>query len=114
MKKSITIGIFSIFISGLAHAGVNNKIEHESYSHNERIKILEKADICIKNAKTKDDFKQCEKAEKNSRKELRKSLFESRKKQMIEKMETRKNCVTNASSPDDLKNCRPKKRVTVN
>lgn len=56
----------------------------EEQSHNERIRILQEADSCIKNAKTSQEYKACEQKEQQVRqtlKEQQKPQHEALKKE---------------------------------
>jgi flagellar motility protein MotE (MotC chaperone) len=93
-----------------------NSVEMESYSHQKRVEILQKADSCIKSAKTQDDYKKCEEIEKQGRENLKGEMFSKRKTLMIEetnerikKLESFKSCVSAAKDGDTLKTCYPKK-----
>lgn len=57
---------------------LNNIKEIESTSHNGRIAILNEADNCIKNATTKEAYKQCETIEKEKRQTLKSNIKEKR------------------------------------
>lgn len=57
-------------IEQLKQEQLQAEIEKENNSHQERIAILEKADQCIKNAKTQAEYSNCERIERESRKEL--------------------------------------------
>ncbi|MBD3807074.1 hypothetical protein [Sulfuricurvum sp.] len=46
----------------------------EEQSHNERIRILQEADSCIKSAKTPQEYKACEQKEQQSRQQLKEKL----------------------------------------
>lgn len=50
---------------------LKSKMDKESSSHQSRIDILNKADNCIKNAKTKEEYQQCEKTERAERQSLK-------------------------------------------
>lgn len=43
----------------------------EEVSHNERIRILQEADSCVKGAKTPSDYRACEKKEQDARQQLK-------------------------------------------
>jgi hypothetical protein len=53
---------------------LNQRVQIESQSHQERIGILNRADACIKAAKTPQDYKACETQEKQERQALRDKL----------------------------------------
>jgi ABC-type glutathione transport system ATPase component len=92
--------------------GIGKAVDIESYSHQERIKILQEADTCIHNAKTKEEYKACEKKEKQEREQLRQKIFEMRKQELLEKLNNHpnipqkiKDCVANATNHEQLKAC---------
>jgi hypothetical protein len=113
MKKVIAfLGAIATMVSA------NPVIEDESYSHNKRISILQEADACIKNAKSKEAYKACEKKEKDSRVELRKemkqrklvrldrriaSMPEGKRK---ENMMNMRNCLSTANTKAEHQSCR--------
>ncbi|MBX0311437.1 MAG: hypothetical protein JHC31_06625 [Sulfurihydrogenibium sp.] len=116
MKKSLlTIALLTVGFS-IAFADPNQElkkaIDIESYSHQERIKILQEADNCIHNAKTREEYKACEEKEKQEREQLRQKIFEMRKQELLEKLNSRpnipqkiKDCVANATNHEQLKAC---------
>lgn len=54
------------------HQGIlQKKVAIESESHKGRTDILQKADECIKNAKTREQYKECEQQEQAARQSLR-------------------------------------------
>lgn len=52
----------------------------ESYSHLERIRILEQAESCIQEAHDRQSFRRCEQAEQAERRQLRAGLREERQR----------------------------------
>ena len=114
MKRVLVLSIFVVL--GLNAANLEDKVAVESVSHKNRIAVLAEAEKCIQNAKTKEEYKQCEKMEKEGRKKNKEELFEIRKANMIKKLDARilkieetKRCIANAQNKEDVKNCRPKK-----
>lgn len=80
MKKIvIMLAFFSISVSAqdavqTTHGNgqhLNQAVQIESQSHQERIGILNRADACIKAAKTPQAYKTCETQEKQERQALR-------------------------------------------
>jgi hypothetical protein len=79
MKKNLLKAIALLTAGfGIAFAdpnqGLKKAIDIESYSHQERIRILQEADACVHNAKTKEEHKACEEKEKQERNYNRKFL----------------------------------------
>lgn len=69
---------------------MQKKVGLESESHQERIRILQQADSCIKSAKSKEEYKACEVQEKQSRENLKekmKSKHQELKQEMMQKRE---------------------------
>jgi hypothetical protein len=67
---------------------MQKKVGLESESHQERIAILQKADSCIKGAKSREEYKACEQQEKQSRENLKekmKSKHENLKQEVQQK-----------------------------
>ena len=50
----------------------------ESFSHRERIRILEEAEACIQEADNREAFRRCERSERQARQALRATLREER------------------------------------
>lgn len=121
MKVLLSIAtIVVVSVTSLLAQDISSKVEKESYSHNQRIQILEDADRCIKNAQNKDEYKQCEAKEKAARKSLKgelknmsmsqaKEKILSRIDRRIKKLENAKECVKSAQSKEELKACKPKR-----
>jgi hypothetical protein len=117
MKKSLLKTIVLLTAGfGIAFAdpnqGLEKAVDIESYSHQERIKILQEADTCIHNAKTKEEFRDCEEKEKQEREQLRQKIFEMRKQELLNKLNNHpnipqsiKDCVANATNHEQLKVC---------
>ncbi|BBP42332.1 hypothetical protein [Thiosulfativibrio zosterae] len=108
MKKVWILGLG--LLGATSSVLANNKVEIESYSHQQRIEILQKADACIKAAKTKEEYRACEVAEKQSREILKSDVFEQRKQGMLQNLDTRRNCIAKAQTNEDLKACRVEKK----
>ena len=115
-----TATIVAISVTSLLAQDISNKVEKESFSHNQRIEILKEADECIKNAQSKAQYRECELKEKESRKALKgkmKGMNLSEAKQRIlsrldsrmAKLQEAKECVTNAQTKDELRACKPRK-----
>ena len=121
MKTLVSIvTIVTMATTAVLAQDISNKVERESYSHNKRIQILQEADECIKNAKTKEEYKQCEKSEKKARKSLKGDMkgmnLSQAKERILSKIDERmarlqqsKECVENAQSKDELRACKPKR-----
>jgi hypothetical protein len=117
MKKNLLKAIALLTAGfGIAFADPNQGLEKavniESYSHQERIKILQEADACIHNAKTKEEFRACEEKEKQEREQLRQKVFEMRKQELLNKLnsypnipQSIKDCVANATNHEQLEAC---------
>jgi hypothetical protein len=117
MKKNLLKAIALLTAGfGIAFADPNQEVKKavdiESYSHQERIKILQEADTCIHNAKTKEEFRACEEKEKQEREQLRQKIFEMRKQELLNKLNSHpnipqsiKDCVANATNHEQLKVC---------
>lgn len=118
MKKII---LSTLIISTAIFANnIDTKIQSESKSHNARINILQEADKCIHNAKTKEDYKNCElkekearKAYKANRKKEKQANFLKKKEMIIQKIEEKqkrleeaKTCIEQAKTHRDFKACR--------
>ena len=98
----------------------NPIVEDESYSHNKRISILQEADACIKNAKSKEAYRVCEKKEQEARSDLRKEMkqrklvrLDSRIANMQEgkrkeNMINMRNCLSAANTKEEHQSCRAK------
>jgi hypothetical protein len=93
--------------------GLKKAVDIESYSHQERIRILQEADTCIHNAKTKEEFRACEEKERQEREQLKQKVFEMRKQELLNKINNNpntpqriKDCVINATNHEQLKACR--------
>lgn len=56
----------------------------EIVSHQERIKILQIADACVRSANTPDAFKACEETERNSRKSFREQEHAKREQMKVQ------------------------------
>jgi len=113
-------GIFIISILGLIlvlQANIfNNRVNYESKSHNLRMVILNKADKCIKNAKTMDQYKECEKVEQEERRKGMRNLQIEKKQMIIDNLNSKikkttdfRNCIQEATTNQEMKNCRPKR-----
>jgi hypothetical protein len=117
MKKNLLKAIALLTAGfGIAFAdpnqGLEKAVDIESYSHQERIKILQEADACIHNAKTREEYKACEEKEKQEREQLRQKIFEMRKQELLNKLNNHpnipqsiKDCVANATNHEQLKIC---------
>lgn len=98
-------------------------IEKGSFSHQDRISILEVVNECIKNAKSDEDFKKCEAIEKESEKTQKYGRFDVKKENILSDIEKRlrnyrkdnpkynklsgfRDCVVNANNSDELRDCR--------
>jgi FKBP-type peptidyl-prolyl cis-trans isomerase len=94
--KKIIMGISMLVLVATADDNTVNSIQQEhqqlfekrkvleEQSHNERIRILEEADSCVKKAKIPEEYKACEKKENESRqkfKEQQKPEHEALKKE---------------------------------
>ncbi len=69
---------------------MQKKVNLESESHQERIRILQQADNCIKSAKSREEYKSCEEQEKQGRENLKAKMIskhDSLKQEMIQKRE---------------------------
>jgi hypothetical protein len=116
MKKGLlTIALLTVGF-GVAFAepsqDLQRAIDIESYSHQERIRILQEADACIHNAKTKEEYRDCEEKEKQERKQLKQKVFEMRKHALLDKINSHpnipqsiKDCVANATGHEQLRAC---------
>lgn len=114
MKK--ILGLTTLLVISLNAATVEDKVEIESLSHKNRIAILQEAEKCIQNAKTKEEYKRCEKIEKDGRKKNKEELLEVKKEKLIQKLDKRilkieqmKECIKNAQDNKAFQQCRPKK-----
>ena len=92
--------------------GLEKAIYIESYSHQERIRILQEADQFIHNAKTREEYRTCEEKEKQEREQLKQKIFEMRKQNLLNELNNRpnvpqsiKDCVANATNHEQLKAC---------
>lgn len=114
MKKiALILGVITSMVNA-------NMVADESYSHNKRISILQEADECIKNSKSKQEYTACEKKEKNDRAELKKEMKQKKLQKLDNKiasmqegkrkdrMINMKNCLSAAKSKDEHKNCKAK------
>jgi hypothetical protein len=106
----LTVGFGVVFAE--PSQDLQRAIDIESYSHQERIRILQEADACIHNAKTKEEYRACEEKEKQERKQLRQKVFEMRKQMLLDKINSRpnipqsiKDCVVNATDHKQLEAC---------
>jgi flagellar motility protein MotE (MotC chaperone) len=109
MAVLLTVGSSVAFAN---QKGLEKTVDIESYSHQERIKILQEADVCIHNAKTKEEYRACEEKEKQEREQLRQKVFEMRKQALLDKINSHpnipqsiKDCVANATNHEQLKVC---------
>ncbi len=69
---------------------MQKKVNLESESHQERIRILQQADNCIKSAKSREEYKSCEEQEQQARENLKekmKSKHQALKQEMMQKRE---------------------------
>jgi len=99
---------------------VGRKVANESYSHQERIKILQEADTCIKTAKTKEEFRACEKKEQGARQGLHAKTKQNRLAEMNQRidrmpegkkkehMRNMSQCMASAKTKEEHKGCRQK------
>lgn len=129
MKILRTMGITALLVSGLlASQGLEAKKAMESDSHQKRISILQTADKCIKSATTQEEYKACEKMEKKERTTFKAESFETRKKNVLKRIDDRmerankkiaemraglekvKSCIINATNNKELQKCKPKKK----
>jgi hypothetical protein len=108
MKKAWILGLGFMGISSWVLA--NTQVETESYSHQKRIEILQKADACIKAAKTQEQYKACEAKEKQARETLKVDVFQQRKQAMLQQLDARRSCIANAQTPEAMKACRVEKK----
>lgn len=93
-----------LFIPSFSHANIT---EIESYKHQKQIEILQKAEVCIKNAgQDKDKFRACEKEEAKQRKALNQEVFNKRKASILQRLSMISKCVENSSSNHDLAVCK--------
>ncbi len=53
---------------------MQKRVALESESHQERIRILQQADSCIKSAKSKEEYKNCEQQEQQGRENLKEKM----------------------------------------
>jgi hypothetical protein len=117
MKKNL-LKTFALLTAGLGIAfadpnqGLQKTVDTESYSHQERIKILQEADTCIHNAKTREEYRACEEKEKQEREQLKQKVFEMKKQELLNKLNSHpnipqsiKDCVANATNHEQLKAC---------
>jgi hypothetical protein len=116
MKKGLlTVALLTVGF-GVSFAepsqDLQRAIDIESYSHQERVRILQEADACIHNAKTKEEYRACEEKEKQEREQLRQKVFEMRKQALLDKINSHpnipqsvKDCVANATNHEQLKAC---------
>jgi hypothetical protein len=119
MEKKLALASLVAVVTagfGIAFAdpnqGLKKAVDIESYSHQERIKILQEADTCIHNAKTREEYRACEEKEKQEREQLRQKIFEMRKRELLNKLNNHpnipqniKDCVANATNHEQLKAC---------
>jgi hypothetical protein len=117
MKKNLlkamallTVGFDISFAN--PNQGLEKVVDIESYSHQERIKILQEADTCIHNAKTREEYRVCEEKEKQKREQLKQRIFEMRKQELLNRLNNHpnvpqsiKDCVANATNHEQLKAC---------
>jgi hypothetical protein len=117
MKKSLlkamallTVGFGTVLAN--PNQGLEKAVDIESYSHQERIKILQEADTCIHNAKTRKEYRACEEKEKQEREQLKQKIFEMRKQNLLNELNNHpnipqsiKDCVANATNHEQLKVC---------
>ena len=80
------------------------------------IVILNKADQCIKNAKTMDQYKECEKVEQEERRKGMRNLQIEKKQMIIDNLNSKikkttdfRNCIQEATTNQEMKNCRPQR-----
>jgi hypothetical protein len=73
----LTVGFGISFTN--QNQGLEKVVDIESYSHQERIKILQEADACIHNAKAREEYRACEEKEKQEREQLKQRIFKMRK-----------------------------------
>jgi hypothetical protein len=99
---ALLIAIFSLPVMAVQ---LSNQVGNESTSHQARIQILQKADVCIKNAKTKADYDACEGSEKNAREQFQQQSFAQKKQEIIARLSSRLTCVQKAQQPSDMKAC---------
>ncbi|SIO05538.1 hypothetical protein SAMN05443662_1295 [Sulfurivirga caldicuralii] len=84
--------------------------DFESWSHQQRIQILQQAEECNRQAKTRDEYRRCEAKEREARQAFKQEAFQRRKQKLIEHIRARLQCVEQADSPEALKACKPGKR----
>ena len=99
MKKMISIGLGVISTALMANEVPSGTIKQErqqlfekhkqleEQSHQERIKILQAADECVKAAKTPQAYRECEQSEKQSRQQF-KQTHQGEIKQLQEERKT--------------------------
>jgi hypothetical protein len=106
----LTVGFGVSFAN--PNQGLEKAVDIESYSHQERIRILQEADQCIHNAKTREEYRSCEEKERQEREQLKQKIFEMRKQNLLNELSNRpnvpqsiKDCVANATNHEQLKSC---------
>jgi hypothetical protein len=95
---NLTIGLLMLSFSGIAFAGFEERANMERKSHKERIAILEEAEQCVNNAKTRDEYATCERKENQARSELKQRSFEEKKAFMLKKINERRSALGEAES----------------
>ncbi len=101
--------LFSIVLAA-ASSPVFAYNDFESWSHQQRMQILEQAEACNRQALTREAFRRCEAQERQARQAFRKAAFEKRKRFMIQHLKARLQCIEQADSPKTLKACKPRQR----
>jgi hypothetical protein len=117
MKKNLLKALALLTVGfGIAFANPDQELKKvvdiESYSHQERIRILQEADTCIHNAKTREEYKACEEKERQAREQLKQKIFEMRKQELLNRLNNHpnipqsiKDCAANATNHEQLKAC---------
>jgi len=84
--------------------------DFESWSHQQRMQILQQAETCNRQARTRDDYRRCEAEERKARQAFKREAFYKRKQLLIERLKARLQCIEQAQTPRALKACKPKHR----
>ncbi len=101
--------ILAMILSGAALPAMAYN-DFESWSHQQRMQILQQAEECNRQAQTREDFRRCEAKEREARQAFKQEAFQRRKQMLIERLKARLQCVEQADSPKALKACKPGKR----
>jgi len=121
MKSLLPITtIILVSMTTLLAEDISQKIENESFVYNQKIKILQEADKCIKNADSQVEYKECKSQEKEAKKALKSkrknvSISEAKEKALskidkrITKLLSTKKCIEQADTKEELKACKKDK-----